>query len=100
RQQRLWVQLRAGQSSDLIATAQGIGLNLSLAQLNSIQANPTNYLWSAPKNSAAEHAYLIYALGRLADSDLDSALSIVKRTAEGTPVQEQRALYRAVGDRK
>ncbi len=97
RQQRLWVQLRAGQSGQAIATAQGIGLNLSLAQLNSIQANPTNYLWSAPKNSAAEHAYLIYALGRLADSDLDSALSIVKRTAEGTPVQVQRALYRAVG---
>jgi soluble lytic murein transglycosylase len=54
-------------------------------------------LWSAPKSTAAEHAYLIYALGRLADSDLDSALSIVKRTAEGTPVQVQRALYRAVG---
>lgn len=97
RQQRLWGQLRAGQSGQAIATAQGIGLNLSLAQLNSIQANPTNYLWSAPKSTAAEHAYLIYALGRLADSDLDSALSIVKRTAEGTPVQVQRALYRAVG---
>jgi len=97
RQQRLWGQLRAGQSGQAIATAQGIGLNLSLAQLNSIQANPTNYLWSAPKSTAVEHAYLIYALGRLADSDLDSALSIVKRTAEGTPVQVQRALYRAVG---
>jgi len=97
RQQRLWGQLRAGQSGQAIATAQGIGLNLSLAQLNSIQANPTNYLWSAAKSTAAEHAYLIYALGRLADSDLDSALSIVKRTAEGTPVQVQRALYRAVG---
>lgn len=97
RQQRLWGQLRAGQSGQAIATAQGIGLNLSLAQLNSIQANPTNYLWSAPKSTAAEQAYLIYALGRLADSDLDSALSIVKRTAVGTPVQVQRALYRAVG---
>ena len=49
RQQRLWVQLRAGQSGQAIATAQGLGLNLSLAQLNTIQANPTNYLWSAPK---------------------------------------------------
>lgn len=97
RQQRLWGQLRAGQSGQAIATAQGIGLSLSLAQLNSIQANPTNYLWSAPKSTAAEQAYLIYALGRLADSDLDSALSIVKRTAAGTPVQVQRALYRAVG---
>ncbi|MEK5765060.1 lytic transglycosylase, partial [Acinetobacter junii] len=41
RQQRLWTQLRAGQSGQAIATAQSIGLNLSLAQLNSIQANPT-----------------------------------------------------------
>jgi len=65
RQQRLWVQLRAGQSGQAIATAQGLGLNLSLAQLNTIQANPTNYLWSAPKSTAADHAYLIYALGRL-----------------------------------
>nr|WP_228301744.1 lytic transglycosylase domain-containing protein [Acinetobacter variabilis] len=97
RQQRLWVQLRAGQSGQAIATAQGLGLNLSLAQLNTIQANPTNYLWSAPKSTAADHAYLIYALGRLADSDLDSAMSIVKRTAEGTPVQVQKTLFRTVG---
>ncbi|WP_313397510.1 lytic transglycosylase, partial [Acinetobacter variabilis] len=97
RQQRLWVQLRAGQSGQAIATAQGLGLNLSLAQLNTIQANPTNYLWSAPKSTATDHAYLIYALGRLADSDLDSAMSIVKRTAEGTPVQVQKTLFRTVG---
>lgn len=97
RQQRLWVQLRAGQSGQAIATAQGLELNLSLAQLNTIQANPTNYLWSAPKSTATDHAYLIYALGRLADSDLDSAMSIVKRTAEGTPVQVQKTLFRTVG---
>lgn len=97
RQQRLWVQLRAGQSGQAIATAQGLGLNLSLAQLNTIQANPTNYLWSAPKSTAADHAYLIYALGRLADSDLDLAMSIVKRTAESTPVQVQKTLFRTVG---
>ncbi|WP_168382500.1 lytic transglycosylase domain-containing protein [Acinetobacter indicus] len=97
KQQRLWVQLRAGQSGQALATAQGLGLNLSLSQLNSIQANPLNYLWSAPKASAEDQAYLIYALGRLADTDLNSALSAVKRAAEGTPQSVQRALYRAVG---
>lgn len=97
KQQRLWVQLRAGQSGQALATAQGLGLNLSLSQLNSIQANPLNYLWSAPKASAEDQAYLIYALGRLADTDLNSALSAVKRAAEGTPRSVQRALYRAVG---
>ncbi|WP_413773049.1 transglycosylase SLT domain-containing protein [Acinetobacter sp. RF15A] len=97
RQQRLWVQLRAGQSRQAIATAQNLGLNLSLAQLNSIQANPTAYLWSAPKSTTVDHAYLVYALGRLADTDLNSALSIVKRTAEGTPAEVQKALFRTVG---
>src|SRR5690606_11279965 len=72
-------------------------LNLSLAQLNSIQANPTAYLWSAPKSTTVDHAYLVYALGRLADTDLNSALSIVKRTTEGTPAEVQKALFRTVG---
>ena len=49
RQQRLYAQLRAGQSGQAIATAQSIGVTLSLAQFNQIQANPLNYLWSAPK---------------------------------------------------
>ncbi|WP_404798949.1 transglycosylase SLT domain-containing protein [Acinetobacter thermotolerans] len=97
RQQRLWGQLRAGQSGQAIATAQSIGLNLSLAQLNTIQADPTSYLWSAPKATAADHAYLVYAMGRLTDSDFNSALSAVRRAAEGTPEQVQKALYRAVG---
>lgn len=97
RQQRLWTQLRAGQSGQAIATAQSIGLNLSLAQLNSIQANPTAYLWTAPKATTADHAYLVYAMGRLADSDLNTAFSSVRRTAEGTPEQIQKALYRVVG---
>ena len=97
KQQRLWGQLRAGQSGQALATAQSLGMNLSLAQLNSIQANPLNYLWSAPKASNEDHAYLIYAIGRLADSDLDSALSSLKRSAEGTPDAVQKALYRAVG---
>lgn len=97
RQQRLWGQLRAGQSGQALATAQTLGMILSLAQLNQIQANPLNYLWSAPKASTADHAYLVFAMGRLADSDLNSAMSAVRRTAEGTPLQVQKALYRAVG---
>ncbi|MGX5700812.1 transglycosylase SLT domain-containing protein [Acinetobacter kookii] len=97
RQQRLWGQLRAGQSGLALATAQSLGVNLSLAQLNQIQANPLNYLWSAPKASAADQAYLIYALGRLADSDLNTAMAAVKNAAEGAPLQVQKALYRTVG---
>lgn len=97
RQQRLWGQLRAGQSGLALATAQSLGVNLSLAQLNQIQANPLNYLWSAPKASAADQAYLIYALGRLADSDLNTAMASVKNAAEGAPLQVQKALYRTVG---
>jgi soluble lytic murein transglycosylase len=97
RQQRVWGQLRAGQSGQALATAQTLGINLSLAQLNQIQANPLNYLWSAPKASSVDHAYLIFAMGRLADSDLNSALSAIQRAAQGTPVQVQKALYRAVG---
>lgn len=97
RQQRLWGQLRAGQSGQALATAQTLGMSLSLAQLNQIQANPLNYLWSASKASTADHAYLVFAMGRLADSDLNSAMSAVKRAAEGTPLQVQKALYRAVG---
>lgn len=97
RQQRLWGQLRAGQSGQALATAQTLGVSLSLSQLNQIQANPLNYLWSAPKASTAEHAYLIYAMGRLADSDLNTAMASVQKAAQGTPVQVQKALYRAVG---
>lgn len=97
RQQRLWAQLRAGQSGQALATAQSLGIVLSLSQLNQIQANPLNYLWSAPKSTAAEHAYLIFATGRLADSDLNSALSSVQKTAQGVPVAVQKALYRTVG---
>lgn len=97
RQQRLWGQLRAGQSGLAIATAQSIKMNLSLAQLNSIQANPMNYLWAAPKATQEDHAYLIYALGRLADSDLNSAMASARRAAEGAPADVQRALYRTVG---
>ncbi|MCG2901915.1 lytic transglycosylase, partial [Escherichia coli] len=77
-------------------TAQTIGVNLSLAQLNQIQAAPQNYLWSAPKNNDADYAYLIYATGRLADTDLNGALASVRRNAEGTPADVQKYLYRTV----
>lgn len=97
RQQRLWGQLRAGQSGQAIATAQSMGISLSLAQLNQIQANPMNYLWSAAKVTPSDHAYLLYAMGRLADSNLDTAIASVQRAAEGVPQDVQRALYRAVG---
>lgn len=96
KQQRLWVQLRAGQSGQALATAQTLGLNLSLAQLNQIQANPLNYLWSAPKTNDADYAYLIFALGRLANNDLSNAFSNVQRVAQGTPQNVQKYLYRTV----
>ena len=96
KQQRLWVQLRSGLSGQALATAQTLGLNLSLAQLNQIQANPLNYLWSAPKTNDADYAYLIFALGRLANNDLSNAFSNVQRIAQGTPQNVQKYLYRTV----
>ncbi|QIO06938.1 lytic transglycosylase domain-containing protein [Acinetobacter shaoyimingii] len=97
RQQRLYAQLRAGQSGLAVATAQTIGLNLSLSQFNQIQANPLNYLWSAPKNNSADHAYLIYALGRAADTDLTTALQSLNKAAQGLPPEIQKYVYRTVG---
>lgn len=96
KQQRLWGQLRAGQLGAALATAQAMGLNLSLAQLNQIQNNPLNYLWSAPKNNATDYAYLIFALSRLAQTDLDSGLSAANRAAENVPEPVQKYLYRSV----
>ena len=97
RQQRLWGQLRAGQAGQAIATAQTMGLNLSLAQLNQIQENPLGYLWSAPKTNDADYAYLIFALGRVADSDLSNALANIQRAAQDTPTPVQKYLYRTIG---
>lgn len=97
RQQRLWGQLRAGQSGPAIATAQTMGLNLSLAQFNQIQANPLGYLWSAPKSNDADYAYLIFALGRVADSDLTNALGNVQRVVQDVPQPVQKYLYRTIG---
>ncbi|MFK4050005.1 lytic transglycosylase domain-containing protein [Acinetobacter venetianus] len=97
RQQRLWVLLRAGQSGQAIATAQTMGLSLSLAQLNQIQSNPLEYIWNAPKSNDAYYAYLIFALGRIADNDLTNALGNVQRAAQDTPQAVQKYLYRTVG---
>ncbi|WP_324625418.1 lytic transglycosylase domain-containing protein [Acinetobacter sp. MD2(2019)] len=96
KQQRLWSALRAGQIGTSLATAQALGMNLTIAQLNQIQANPLAYLWSAPKNNDVDYAYLIFALGRLTDNDLNSGLSAVNRAAEGTPDAVQKYLYRTV----
>ncbi|ERS02295.1 lytic transglycosylase [Acinetobacter sp. COS3] len=97
RQQRLWVLLRAGQSGQAIATAQTMGLSLSLAQLNQIQSNPLEYIWNAPKSNDADYAYLIFALGRITDNDLTNALGNVQRAAQDTPQAVQKYLYRTVG---
>ena len=96
KKQRLWTQLRAGQTGQAVSTAQAIGLNVSLAQLNQIQQNPLGYLWSAPKNNETDYAYLIFALGRLATNDLVTGLSSANRAAENTPPDVQKYLYRTV----
>lgn len=97
RQQRLYAQLRAGQSGQAITTAQSVGINLSLAQFNQIQADPLNYLWSAPKNNVEDYAYLVFALGRAADTDLDTALQSVPRLVQDVPADIQKYIYRTVG---
>lgn len=97
RQQRLYAQLRAGQSGPAIATGQSVGINLSLAQFNQIQADPLNYLWSAPKNNVQDYAYLVFALGRAADADLTTALQSVPRLVQGVPADIQKYIYRTVG---
>ena len=96
RQQRLYAQLRAGQSGQAIATAQTLGLNLSLAQLNQIQADPLNYLWSATKGTTVDYAYLVFALGRAADADLNTALQNLPRVVQGVPADVQKYMYRTV----
>lgn len=96
REQRLYAQLRAGQSGLAMATAQTLGIPLSLATLNQIQANPMDYLWSAEKNNISDYAYLVYALGHVADTDLNVALQSVQKAAQGTPDNVQKYLYRTV----
>lgn len=96
KQQRLWTVLRAGQNNSAVAAAQTIGLNLSFAQLQTIQADPLAYIWSAPKNNSLDYAYLIYAIARLADNDLPAAMANVPRATIGVPTEVQKYLYRAV----
>ena len=96
KQARFWALLRNGSSSEAVAIGQQLGVNVSFSSLSQIKANPQNYLWSAPKATATDHAYLIFALGRLADNDLASALSMVEQVAQGVPQDVQRALYRTV----
>lgn len=96
RQQRLYAMLRSGQIGQAFAVANTMGAPLSLSQLNQIATNPGGYLFNAPKATAQDHAYLIFALGRLADRDLSSTLTILDRVASGTPEQVQRYLYRTV----
>ena len=96
KQQRLWATLRAGQNAAAFSVAQSLGLSLSLAQLSQIQADPINYLWSAPKNTDLDYAYLIYAIARLADSDLTAAIANVPRANIGVPPDVQKYLYRTV----
>jgi soluble lytic murein transglycosylase len=74
-----------------------MGLSLSLAQFNQIQSNPLAYLWSAPKANDADFAYLIFALGRVADTDLTNALGNVQRVAQDLPSPVQKYLYRTIG---
>lgn len=96
KQQRLFNYLRAGQVGVAFATAANMGLALSLTQMNQITANPVQYLWTAPKTTEQDYAYLILALGRLADTDLNSAISMVDRLAQGVPEHVQKYLYRTV----
>ena len=58
--------------------------------MNQIQANPLNYLWSAPKTNVEDYAYLVYALGRAADTDLTSALQSVPKLVQGVPADVQK----------
>lgn len=96
KEQRLYQLLRAGKTGLAFAMATNMGLSLSFAQMNQIQANPLNYLWTAPKATAQDHAYLILALGRLADNDLNNAIAMVDKLAQGTPEKVQKYLYRTV----
>lgn len=96
KKQRLWTQLRAGQIGFSTSVAQNLGLTLSISQLTQIQANPLGYLWSAPKTNDTDYAYLIFALGRLSDTDLTAGLGAVNRAVEGVPEDVQKYLYRTV----
>lgn len=96
KQSRFWGLLRSGLSGQALSTGMAIGVRLDYAQLSQIERDPQGYLWSAPKNNSTDYAYLIYALGRLASNDLQSALYAVDRAVESTPKEVQLYLYRTV----
>ncbi len=48
------------------------------------------------KTNDVDYAYLIFALGRLANNDLGNAFANVQRVAQGTPESVQKYLYRTV----
>ncbi|MDO4222880.1 MAG: transglycosylase SLT domain-containing protein [Acinetobacter sp.] len=96
KQARLWGLLRSGLTGQALSTGSALGVPLSLSQLNQIQADPQSYLWSAPKATATDHAYLIFALGRLANNDLNAAFYAVERAADNVPQDVKQYLYRTV----
>lgn len=97
KQARFWALLRSGKNAQAVSAGQALGVHISADTLRQIQANPRNYLWSAPKNNASDHAYLIAALGELTKNDLQGALNIVEQVAQGVPKDVQQYLYRTIG---
>lgn len=96
KQTRLWALLRSGLTNQALGSASAAGVGLSYAQLQLIESNPQSYLWTAPKQTSTDFAYLIFALGRLANNDLNSAFYNVEQAAQGTPSEVQKYLYRTV----
>lgn len=96
KEQRLFAMLRAGKTAQAVSTAGRLNIALSFDQLASIARDPQSYLWTAPKATVQDQLYLIYALGRLADSDLDAAINMVDGVAQNTPSNIQKYLYRTV----
>ncbi|MFB2579272.1 transglycosylase SLT domain-containing protein [Acinetobacter sp. c2-A9] len=96
--QRLFVVARAGDIGATLNTANAMGLNVQLSQLNAIYANPASYLYSNPnKNDFVQQVYLIFALGLLANNDLNQAFSLAPSIANGADAQFARYIYRTVG---
>lgn len=93
---RFWALLRVGKNTEAVQSGQILGIQVSASTLNQVRANPQNYLLSAPKNNATDYSYLIAALGKLAENDLPTALSMVDQVAQGTPKEVKQALYRTV----
>lgn len=80
-----------------IATAQSVGINLSLTQLNQIQARSTQLLMVLSKTNVQDYAYLGVCLDCAADTDLTSALQSVPKLVQGVPKTCKKYIYRTVG---